>query len=251
MKDFEIQTFIDDRDKMEYQAIKVNKLLIMSQNLACTTFRNGDPIPVAKDPLHWENAGRLSKAMMCHYAYDSSLNSISGSFFNGNALRDPRGVAPENWRIPSVSDISYIIEHMLKANRELSNSISVHYFDGMSYETLDEDQSSRYGRKTGLGKVLGATLNCSEIGLKEEFPAVEWNENVNIHQNPFHFSALPVGYCDNRGIFHEFGISSVWVTESNNGEYNPYRIRANKLGLSFYSFTEPEFGFTVRCVRDI
>jgi uncharacterized protein (TIGR02145 family) len=251
MQDFEIQTFIDDRDRMEYQAIKVGKLLIMSQNLACTTFRNGDPIPVAKDALQWEKAGGESKAMMCHYAYDSSLNSVIGRFYNEYALKDPRGVAPENWRIPSLSDIRYVIEYMLKANCKLSNNIKVHYIDDMSYETIAEDEGSRYPRKIGLGKVLGATLNCSEIGLKEEYPAEEWNENVNIHQNPFHFSALPVGYCDNKGIFHEFGISSVWVTESNNGEYYPYRIRANKLGLSFYTFSEPDFGFTVRCVRDI
>jgi len=244
MKDFEIQTFIDGRDKREYQAVKVGKLLVMSQNLACAAFRSGDPIPVAKDALHWEKEGSLSKACMCMYAYDPADNEVLGRFYNQYALNDPRGLAPENWRIPSVDDMLYVISHIEKVNRRITNRVLFNEIDGMDYESIEDPE------KRGLGQVLKASLNCNEFGLKETPAIREWNGTARSFENPLNFSALPAGFCDHRGIFCEFGESAAWWTVADDGNCHHFLVNYESLRLSHLTYNTNGFGFNARCVRD-
>jgi hypothetical protein len=69
-------------------------------NLQVVTFSNGDPIPQATSNLEFGNA----TGPMWAYAYYDPAYSYMGKMYNMYAVRDPRGLAPIGWRIPSVAD---------------------------------------------------------------------------------------------------------------------------------------------------
>jgi len=245
MKDFEIQTFIDDRDKKEYQAIKVGKLLIMSQNLACTTFNNGDPIPIAKDAIQWEKEGSFSKPVMCHYAYNASLNSILGYYYNAYVLKDSRGITPLSWRIPKVEDFRYIISYIEKKNRGYSNKVESNYFDNMLYEkmTIHKTQPMNY--------LLKSHISFSDVGLKNDFINKDWAKIAKSYGNPLNFSALPAGYCNKHGLFQRFGESAGWWAEAEDEKFNRFVLDYYSMRFSEYTNDEQNYGYSLRCVKDI
>jgi uncharacterized protein (TIGR02145 family) len=70
----------------------------MTKNLDVTTYRNGDPIPQVTDPTAW---AALTTGAWCYYGNNSTNGLIYGKLYNGYALNDPRGLAPEGWHIPT------------------------------------------------------------------------------------------------------------------------------------------------------
>ena len=76
----------------------------MKENLNVSTFRNGDPIPEAKTDEEWKKAGENKQPAWCYYNNDSSNGNRYGKLYNWFATNDPRGLAPEGWKIPSDED---------------------------------------------------------------------------------------------------------------------------------------------------
>lgn len=71
-----------------------------TQNLKVTKFRNGDPIHRAKTADEFKN----SKNIPMYFCYEEKLCKIHGYLYNGYAVIDKRGLAPEGWKIPSLND---------------------------------------------------------------------------------------------------------------------------------------------------
>ncbi|MES2772932.1 MAG: fibrobacter succinogenes major paralogous domain-containing protein [Bacteroidota bacterium] len=71
----------------------------MAKNLDVSTYRNGDPIPLVTDMTAW---GELTTGAYCYYNNDSATYAaLYGKLYNGFAVRDPRGLAPEGWHVPT------------------------------------------------------------------------------------------------------------------------------------------------------
>jgi uncharacterized protein (TIGR02145 family) len=70
------------------------------ENFDGTTFRNGDEIPQVQDSSAW---AALTTPAWC-YIYDALYGTLYGKLYNGYAIVDPRGLAPEGWRIPLQED---------------------------------------------------------------------------------------------------------------------------------------------------
>lgn len=71
----------------------------MTKNLDVNIYRNGDPIPLVTDGATW---GALTTGAYCYYNNDSATYAaIYGKLYNWYAVRDPRGLAPEGWHIPT------------------------------------------------------------------------------------------------------------------------------------------------------
>ncbi|MFM7328435.1 MAG: fibrobacter succinogenes major paralogous domain-containing protein [Bacteroidota bacterium] len=88
---------------------RCNSIVIGSQlwvacNLASGHFRNGDSIPLVESDEEWEALGEAHKPASCFYRNDPSMASTYGRLYNWYAVCDPRGLAPQDWRIPSVED---------------------------------------------------------------------------------------------------------------------------------------------------
>lgn len=71
------------------------------ENFDGTTFRNGDPIPEVTDNAAW---AALTTPAWCYYDNDPANGQIYGKLYNWYAVNDPRGLAPEGWRIPTNND---------------------------------------------------------------------------------------------------------------------------------------------------
>lgn len=92
-----------------YPSTGINGQQWMAKNLDVTTFRNGDIIPQVTSEKEWVKAGEKKQPAWCYYANDESNGSKYGKLYNWYALTDPRGLAPEGWRIPTDEDFKKLI----------------------------------------------------------------------------------------------------------------------------------------------
>ena len=76
----------------------------MTENLNTTRFRNGDPIPVCKNFSEWERLSEAGMPACAAYDFDRANRKKYGLLYNWYAVSDPRGLAPEGYRIPELED---------------------------------------------------------------------------------------------------------------------------------------------------
>lgn len=84
--------------------VKIGTQTWMTENLNVDRFKNGDLIPHAKSNEDWEKAGNNGEPAWCYYDNDPSNGAKYGKLYNWYAVNDPRGLAPEGWKIPSHED---------------------------------------------------------------------------------------------------------------------------------------------------
>jgi uncharacterized protein (TIGR02145 family) len=88
----------------------VTELLVDKKMSLDYRFRNGELIPEAKTKNEWETASEEGRPAFCYYNNDPTTAKKYGVLYNWYAVNDPRGLAPEGWRVPSYSDIDKINE---------------------------------------------------------------------------------------------------------------------------------------------
>ena len=83
------------------QDITIGTQVWTSKNLDVSTFRNGEPIPEAKNAKQWAEASEKRTAAFCYYDFDSENGKVYGKLYNWYAVNDSRGLAPKGYHIPS------------------------------------------------------------------------------------------------------------------------------------------------------
>jgi uncharacterized protein (TIGR02145 family) len=86
----------------------------MTSNLNADKFRNGDAIPEVKTNEDWVKACENKQPAWCYYNNDSQLGETYGKLYNYYAIIDNRGLAPEGWHVPSVSEWNALKQHLGK-----------------------------------------------------------------------------------------------------------------------------------------
>jgi uncharacterized protein (TIGR02145 family) len=86
---------------------KIGNQIWTTSNLDVSTFRNGDKIAEIKSNDDWLKAGENGIPAWCYYENDEK--SSYGKLYNWAAVSDPRGLAPEGWRIPNFEDWNNLI----------------------------------------------------------------------------------------------------------------------------------------------
>jgi uncharacterized protein (TIGR02145 family) len=84
--------------------LRIHGKIWMKNNLNVERFRNGDKIFEAKTDEEWKKAGELGIPAWCYYKNDNDIGRRNGKLYNWFAVNDPRGLAPEGWRVPSKQD---------------------------------------------------------------------------------------------------------------------------------------------------
>ena len=80
-------------------SVTIGSQIWATKNLSVDRYRNGDIIPQVTSGTQW--AG-LTTGAWCWYNDDSAnYAAIYGRLYNGYAVKDPRGLAPAGWHIPS------------------------------------------------------------------------------------------------------------------------------------------------------
>ena len=142
----------------------------MTKNLDVTQFKNGDPIPQAQTDEAWQEAGFSGKAAWCYVTItnEDGVNQELkryGKLYNSFAINDPRGIAPEGWRISTTDDWGYLEQYVSGSNFQLSDLISVKDWDtlgGTNKTGLNIEPAG--WRDVGCGGVGGSvTYWCEAI----------------------------------------------------------------------------------------
>ena len=69
-----------------------------STNLDVITYRNGETIPQVQDLGTWTD---LTTGAWCYYANNTANGTTYGKLYNWFAVKDPRGLAPNGYHIPT------------------------------------------------------------------------------------------------------------------------------------------------------
>jgi uncharacterized protein (TIGR02145 family) len=85
-------------------SVKMGDQTWMAKNLDIGIFRNGDPIPEMKTNEEWTKACRDKKPAWCYFENNSEAGARHGKLYNGYAITDPRGLAPEGYRVATDAD---------------------------------------------------------------------------------------------------------------------------------------------------
>jgi uncharacterized protein (TIGR02145 family) len=102
-------TFFDKRDGKTYKTIKIGEQTWIAENLNVSHYRNGDPIQQVQDANEW---GKLTIGAWCYYNNDEENGKTYGKLYNGYAVKDPRGLAPEGWHVPSDAEWEILTDYL-------------------------------------------------------------------------------------------------------------------------------------------
>lgn len=92
--------------------IKCDSQIWMVENLNVGEFRNGETIQEAKTSKEWANARKEKSPAWCYYNFDSENGRKYGRLYNWYAVNDYRGLAPEGWHIPTMTEWEKLTEFL-------------------------------------------------------------------------------------------------------------------------------------------
>jgi uncharacterized protein (TIGR02145 family) len=103
-----------EKEKEPLSSVKVDseKMGWMAQNLNVDKFRNGDSIPEAITEEEWKRAGEKGDPAWCYYDNDPENGQKYGKLYNWYAVKDPRGLAPDGWHIPSDKEWTTLTDYL-------------------------------------------------------------------------------------------------------------------------------------------
>jgi len=82
----------------------------MTGNLDVERYRNGDPVRHAATEEEWRDAISKEEGAWCYYDNDEGNAGRYGRLYNWYAVNDPRGLAPEGWRMPSDAEWQALVD---------------------------------------------------------------------------------------------------------------------------------------------
>lgn len=100
------------------EVIQIKKQIWTKSNLDVDHYRNGDSIPEIKDRNEWS---RLKTGAWCYYNNDPQNNS---KLYNGYAVNDERGLAPEGYHIPTINDFKTLISNVNNNGNSLKAKVT-------------------------------------------------------------------------------------------------------------------------------
>ena len=155
----------------DHKSTKIGDQIWMTKNLDVSAFRNGDPIPEVKTNEEWIQAAADKKPAWCYYENNPANGAIHGKLYNGFAMMDPRGLAPEGYRI--ATDADWVILATYLGGRDIAGS------------EMKNDKNLRAlmgGYRNNDGKFYGIGVNGYWWSSTVIFWDVMWNVVLN-HQN--------------------------------------------------------------------
>ena len=193
--------------------ITANDQVWMTRNLDVDHYRNGDPIPQVTDPAEW---GSLTTGAWCYYGNDSINGVIYGKMYNWYAVTDPRGLAPQGWHVPSLSEWNKF------------------------FKNLDSNADTTI---SGIDNIVSWTLGDL---LKSP---TGWNSPNSGSSNSTGFSAMGGGWRDQAGGFISIqNDCAFWNSTISTDTYDIFlTVRDSHIGKNLW---DKRSGFSVRCIKD-
>ena len=86
------------------QDLEIGAQIWSANDLNVTNYRNGDPIIKAQSSPEWHTAWKAKQGAYCIYN--------NQTFYNWYAVNDQRGLAPQGYHIPSVSEWLELLSYL-------------------------------------------------------------------------------------------------------------------------------------------
>lgn len=219
-----IQDMATYSDKIEdgVRLVRLNPVEIGGQlwadkNLNVTNFRNGDPIPEISNMDEWKRAEFEARPAI--WRSDNNNDNVrAGKLYNYWALVDPRGLAPEGWRIATSDDWKRLI-NVVGMGKEVSS-------DEIKNKQFHFPKAVKYLSNEGYQFMFGKD--------KDDFFAVTNNSVSGMTDNPH----------------------SSWRTVDIEAKNNPEFVKLHKIdkliALHGHNWTLVRncSGYPVRCVKE-
>lgn len=91
--------------------VQIDTRIWMSNNLNTPVFLNDDSIPFCRDYSEWREFTDKKAPACTVYGQDPANREKYGLLYNWYAVSDPRGLAPEGFRIPTEKDFALLLEY--------------------------------------------------------------------------------------------------------------------------------------------
>jgi uncharacterized protein (TIGR02145 family) len=143
-----------------YKSIINCSQTFMQSNLNVAHYRNGDIIPNVTNQNQWD---KLKTGAWRYYNNDPLNGAIYGKLYNRYAVIDPRGLAPQGWHIPTLSEWEILINCLggeLVAGSKMKESGSTHW----QYDSGVSNSSGFNGLPGGMRITLEPDVNINKAG---------------------------------------------------------------------------------------
>ena len=151
-----------------YKTVKIGEQEWMTENLDVDRFRNGDLINEAKSKEEWTAAYKNNDPVWCYYDFNEKNEKTYGKFYNGFAVLDSRGIAPEGWKIPSISDFELLLSsNGIKKPADRWMEVEYSYYSGASFfrSLIGWPKETKMALKTtGFNGLPSGTISYVEYG---------------------------------------------------------------------------------------
>jgi len=183
---------LDEQNKLE-KSIKVGEQIWMTKNLNTTTFQNGDVILQAQSDEAWQEAGFNKQPAWCYYNQNikDSIFEVKhlGKLYNSYAFNDPRGLAPEGWRLPNLRDWKNLEDYLLSTEMSLLDAFSK---EGWTNGNLGKNTTGLNFYPSGWRDV-----GCGGLGSKISFWAFQSPINESTPYVSLYFDEKNLGTLKN------------------------------------------------------
>ncbi|MDF2158334.1 fibrobacter succinogenes major paralogous domain-containing protein [Algoriphagus sp. CAU 1675] len=144
----------DSIQELDQNAIQIGSQIWMKQNLDLKVFRNGDPIQESKSVEDWVRFYDEKIPAWTSYFWESENEEIYGIMYNYYAMIDPRGLAPEGWRIPTSTDFFELVEFNGGANVAGPKIMSSNYWSNGNNGSNESGFDARPGGEIWAGGIF-------------------------------------------------------------------------------------------------
>ena len=207
---------VTDRDGNTYVTVKIGNQWWMAEDLRVTTFASSDAIPQITDNEEWANT---SQPAFCVYNNGAMGNGLLYNFY---VIGSGQEIAPAGWHVPADEDWKALEEYL-----------------GMDANELDKNN----WRGTDEGDQLKA----------ESTSTSGWASYENVWGNNSTGFSAAGGSCrvfSGEWGFPQTGHTGFWWTSTSSDGYGWYRYLDYKKSGIFRYAGHPNYGFSIRCVKN-
>jgi uncharacterized protein (TIGR02145 family) len=241
VKDSETLT---DRDGNHYKTVVIGNQTWMAENLKVSTYKNGDSIKYCSSPKTWlDSTGSYGYFMNRKTTYG---DSVYGKIYNGYAIYDSRGIAPEGWHVATDEDwteLETYLQSSVNNDKENVNPSSIaklladnkEHFVNINGKTID---ASWQKIQSTNDSTPGTALSTNNI---TKFSAIPGGRRLAISKSFSKFSSI-----DKDSIIGAF----FWSPDTKNSSYTYRALYTNCKGIARVISYIPQNGYYVRCVKN-
>lgn len=200
----------------------------MKKDFDKIVYNNGDTIPEVKDASEWVN---LKTGAWCYLNNDSSNLKLKGRLYNWYALNDPRGIAPEGFRVPEAEDWKTLVHNLGDPNNNLA---------------FKDSRNKAQKFLNNLSDVLSLNRFENIVGYKLKKP-IGWTGKGN-GSNESGFGAVQGGERYIKGVF-TYQDAHWWCNAPISSEKaTMFYVGLNRRKI-FTIELEKSFGFSIRFIK--